>query len=96
MSDLITMGQAPQPSYKQDVYRVIDRPHVGYSSDLRLWKIEYRGFGICRMDEQNTLYEIKPLNETPTPLRLRGSFTNTVRAEREIDKYLAVVSRENG
>jgi hypothetical protein len=85
----------PSPTYKHDVFKLVERPTVGYpSANLALWASEYRGFQICRESDQNTLFQIQTLDGSPTPVRLRGAFTGKMRCEQKIDEYLALVSRE--
>ena len=86
----------PNPNYKADVYRLIERPSVGYpSANLAVWASEYRGFQVSRESDQNTFYAIKTLDGSPTPFKLRGSFTGKMRAEQKIDEYLTAILREN-
>jgi hypothetical protein len=86
----------PSPNYKADVYKIIERPTVGYPSvDLALWAEEYRGFQVCRENDHNTLYMIKTLDGSPTPIKLQGSFTAKNRGKKQIDDYLKVLLREN-
>jgi hypothetical protein len=87
--------QPPNPTYRHDVFKLVERPTVGYpSANLTFWSSEYRGYQISRESEQNTFYVVKTLDGSPTPIRLRGSFTGKTRAEQKIDEYLALVSRE--
>jgi hypothetical protein len=86
----------PNPTYKHEVFKLIERPSVGYpSANLALWSEEYRSFEVCRESDENTHYIIKPLDGSPTPVRLRGSFTAKHRAKQQIDDYLKILLREN-
>jgi hypothetical protein len=81
--------RTPNPNYKQDVFRLVDRPNVGYpSADLALWASEYRGFQIVRESEQTTFFKVLNLDGSEPPVKLRGSFTAKMRAEQMIDDFI--------